>query len=153
MNRNVRTILIFVVCFAIGFFGSKIYRHYKNADMEQNLPTIEQMFAALDANDDAKLLEYAKAFGFTEESFPIFKDKIAEVKEQEEHRKEREAKLGTWQNARENGLLLKTETDKDGYISEFYDVTGDGVADFQIVFYKNKPYGWRYLNENGEPDG
>ena len=70
-----------------------------------------------------------------------------------------EKSLGTWQNAYNNGVLIK-ETKKQEvhgkHILEIkyrlYDVTGDGVPDFEITMKWDKPHEWQYLKD-GEPYG
>jgi len=72
-------------------------------------------------------------------------------------RKAYERSLGTWQNAYDSGVLIK-ETIKHeaqgNHVIEvkykLYDVTGDGIPDFEITTKWDKPYKWQYLKD-GEP--
>ena len=70
-----------------------------------------------------------------------------------------EQSLGTWQNAYTNGDLIK-ETKKQEVLGEhiitvkyqLYDVTNDGIPDFEIVLKWDKPAEWQYLKD-GKPYG
>lgn len=67
---------------------------------------------------------------------------------------EHEATLGTWQEAVESGTLVKTGApDDNGNTPTYYDVTGDGIADFEILFSNGEPKYWRYADEEGEGYG
>lgn len=71
-----------------------------------------------------------------------------------------EQSLGTWQNAYENGTIVKEthkkESSGDHIITasyRLYDVTGDGAPDFEIVMRWGKPDTWKYVREDGSTYG
>jgi len=71
-----------------------------------------------------------------------------------------EQSKGTWQNAYDNGVLIKETVEKKvsgNHIIEvsyrLYDTTGDGIPDFENVLKWGKPTSWKYADEEGKPYG
>ena len=70
-----------------------------------------------------------------------------------------EQSLGTWRNAYDNGVLIH-ETEQQRVEGNhvitvkyrLYDVTGDGIPDFEITMKWDKPHEWQYLKD-GKPYG
>lgn len=144
-------VLFVIMCLGVGY--QQLTR--KPAVIITNQPEItHQLFLdAAEGNKEA-IEDIALAFGVTVEEAYDFAIQAKDQIEEMERLKEREKTLGSWEDAIRTGTLVKTDpVDDDGDIARYYDVTGDGVADFQVYFRDGKPYVWRFADETGEPYG
>lgn len=116
--------------------------------------TAEDIIAAYDNNDESALKRYGAEIGLTLEEMKVFAADIKAEKEKIDRLKEREKTLGTWDNAVEAGTLVRTENQGGGERThKYYDVTEDGLADFEIIYVAGEPKAWRYCDEEGKPYG
>jgi len=116
--------------------------------------SIEDVIAAYENEDTAKLREYANEIGVNLATLKEIAQREIDDAARMVVLKEREKTLGTWQEAIQNGAPMAVSgPDEDGDISHYYDVTNDGIADFEILYRDDKPHLWRFLDEKGDAYG
>jgi hypothetical protein len=116
-------------------------------------PLIEELVRAYEAGDEELLKKYSELYEFG--SLDGFKAAIKEHIEYQakaEVRYEREKTLGTWKEAVGVGKVVHVEVE-GAYTTKYFDVTEDGVGDFEVVFKNGEPRKWRYIDKDGVPYG
>ena len=161
-NKGKRTAYVFMIVTAFLVLGA-IFIHFQNAEErkpEEILISKEIIIDAFNRNDEEKLTELASQFGITLEDIKDVAGQLIEMEALLEKQRAREATLGSWEDALKTGTLVRQENPHDHeYVEAYYDVTGDGIADF-VVYHETAlggalgaPAYWRYCDESGEPYG
>ncbi len=124
----------------------------------RNTTDVQPLFIPGESATEAEWKEFkdaAVAQGYFTEA--QVEEIIADVKAEktiEERERAREAALGTWQEAVANGTVTKEDLKPaTNRVTRYYDVTGDMIPDFEIIFKDGKPFLWRFADENGDGYG
>lgn len=150
-NKGKRLAIGMSIVFVL-FLGA-VFFNYHSEHIDEGV-TAEDIISAYDRGDEKVLQEYAEELGMTMEDLKYLAARFKEQKAELDRREAREKTLGTWDNAVEAGTLVKTENQAGGERThKFYDVTDDGMADFEIIYVKGEPVAWRYCDEKGVPYG
>ena len=158
-NHRGKRLAIWMVVIFIGLCIGVAYQSFTREPAEvqimNQMPPItqEDILKAADGDPEA-IKNMALFFEITEEEAQQVALQIKDQIEERARLAEREKTLGSWEDAIKTGNMVQEDPpDEDGDIARYYDVTGDGIGDFQVYYRNGEPFVWRYMDEQGEPYG